>query len=98
VDAHLAADVLELPALVELVDERDGVDRLALAVQGQRSPVDLGVAFPVELAPVAGEDLADRGDRPGGEHHRAEDGLLGIEVLGRNGGRLEFLHGCSIAH
>src|SRR5262249_12112911 len=26
----------------------------------------------------------DRADRPGGEHHRAEDGLLGLEILGRN--------------
>ena len=53
VDAHLATDVLELPALVDLVDEGDGVDRLALGVQGERRPIDLGVALAVKLAPVA---------------------------------------------
>ena len=31
VDARASSDVLELPALLELVDERDRVDRLALA-------------------------------------------------------------------
>jgi hypothetical protein len=33
VDAHAAADPLEVAALLELVDERDRVDRLALPVQ-----------------------------------------------------------------
>ena len=35
VDADLAADVLELAALVELVDERDCVYRLAAPVEGE---------------------------------------------------------------
>ena len=55
VDARFAADVLELAPLVELVDERDRVDRLALRVQRERRAVDLGVALAVELAPVARE-------------------------------------------
>ena len=41
VDAHLAADVLELAALVELVGERDRVDGLALGVEDERRAVDL---------------------------------------------------------
>ena len=81
-----AADVLELAALLELVDERDRVDGLALRVERERGAVDLRVALAVEVAGV--EDFADRPDRAGGEHHRPEDGLLGLEVLRRNrGGR-----------
>ena len=79
-----AADVLELAALVELVDERDRVDGLALRVERERGAVDLRVALAVEVARV--EDLADRPDRAGGEHHRPEDGLLGLEVLRRDRG------------
>ena len=33
------------------------------------------------------EDLAHRADRAGREHHRADDGLLGVEVLGWDGRR-----------
>ena len=36
----------------------------------------------VEVARV--EHLGDRPDRAGGEQHRAEDGLLGLEVLRRD--------------
>ena len=39
-----AADPLELAALVELVREGDRVDRLALAVEGERGPEDRGRA------------------------------------------------------
>ena len=86
VDARPAADVLELAALLELVDERDRVDRLALRVERERGAVDLRVALAVEVAGV--EHFADRPDRAGGEHHRPEDGLLGLEVLRRDrGGR-----------
>ena len=49
VDADLAAGVLELASLVELVDERDRVDGLAAAVERQRRAVDLRVALPVEV-------------------------------------------------
>ena len=78
--------LLELAAPLELVDERDRVDRLALRVEVERRPVDLRVALAVEVA--RREDFADRPDRAGGEHHRAEDRLLGIEILRRDrGGR-----------
>ena len=83
VDAGPSADVLELASLLELVDEGDRVDRLALRVQGERGAVDPGVALTIEVPLV--EDLADRGDRAGREHHRAEDRLLGVEALGGTG-------------
>ena len=89
VDPDATARVLELAALLQRVDERDRVDGLALCVEGQGGAVDLRVALPVEVAGV--EDLADGPDRPGGEHHRAEDGLLGIEILrGDRGGLREL--------
>ena len=94
VDADLATGVLELAPLVELVDERDRVDGLALRVQRERGPVDLRVALPVELAAVRGEHLADGRDRTRGEHHRAEDRLLGVEVLRWD---LRFPHRCLCA-
>ncbi len=83
-DPELAADVLELASLVELVGERDRVDGLALRVEAEGRAVDLGVALAVELAAVARQDLAHRGDRARREHHRAEDRLLGVEVLRRD--------------
>ena len=86
VDPLAAAGALELAALLELVDERDRVDRLAARVERERRAVDLRVALAVEVARV--EDLADRPDRTRGEHHRAEDRLLGVEILRRDrGGR-----------
>src|SRR6266508_529634 len=86
VDAVLAARSLELAAFFELVDERDRVDGLAFGIERERRAVDLRVALAVEVAGV--EDLADRPDRAGGEHHRPEDGLLGLEALrGDRGGR-----------
>ena len=86
VDALLAADIGEPAQAVELVDERDRVDRLALGVQPERGAIDRRVRLAVEVARI--EDLADRPDRTGGEHHRPEHGLLGIEVLGWDrGGR-----------
>ena len=52
VDPLAAADVLELAALLELVDERDRVDRLAPGVERERRAVDLRVALAVEVARV----------------------------------------------
>ena len=83
-DAPLAARGLELAALLELVDERDRVDRLALRPQRERGAVHLRVALAVEVPRV--EDLADRPDGDRREEHRAEHGLLGLEVLRRDDG------------
>src|SRR5262249_61908411 len=80
------ADLLELAAPLELVAERDRVDRLTLGVQVEGRLVDDPVTRTVEVA--CRQDFADRPDRTGGEHHRAEYRLLGIEILRWNrGGR-----------
>ena len=84
VQADAAPDVLELAALLQLVGQRDRVDRLALGVEREGGAVDLRVRLPVEVARV--EDLAHGPDRARGEHHRPENRLLGFEVLGRDGG------------
>ena len=77
-----AADGLELAAGVELVRERDRVDGLALRPQRERGPVDRRVALAVEIGRV--EDLGDIADRGRRQQHRAENGLLRLEVLGRD--------------
>jgi len=79
VQADAAADLLQLATLLELVRERDRVDRLVLAVQLERCAVDPRVRLAVEVAGV--EDLADGRDRARRDHHRAENRLLGLEVL-----------------
>ena len=61
VDPRAAADLLELAALLERVDERDRVDRLALLVEREAGAVDGAVALAVEV--LGGEDLGDRADR-----------------------------------
>src|SRR5581483_3190990 len=85
VDALLPADLLELAALVELVGNGDRVDGLSLLIELERRPVDARVRLPVEVAGVEG--VARRFDRRLREKHRAEDRLLGIEVLRRERGR-----------
>src|SRR5205823_6436440 len=45
VDADLAADSVEVAALLELVDERDRVDGFALGIESEGGPVDLRVAL-----------------------------------------------------
>ncbi len=89
VDPFLAADVHELAPLVELVGDRDRVHRLAVLVEVERCEVDLPVRLAVEVAGV--DDLAHRLDRRRREHHRAEDGFLGVEVLRRDRGGGEGL-------
>ena len=61
VDPRAAADLLELAALLERVDERDRVDRLALLVEREAGAEDDSVALAVEV--LRGEDLGDRADR-----------------------------------
>ena len=87
--AGAPSDLLELPALLELVDDRDRVDGLALGVQGQRRAVDPAVALSVEVRLV--EDLADGRDGARGEQHASEDGLLGVHGLRWNRTCLDYL-------
>jgi len=80
----LPADVVELTSLVELVRKGDRVDRLALGPEPECGAIDLRVALAVEVRGV--EDLADRPDRGRRQEHRAENRLLGLEVLRRDDG------------
>ena len=84
-DPRVAPDLLELAALLELVRERDRVDRLALLPEREHCPVDRPVRAAVEVGGV--EDLRDGTDRRLGEQHRAEHRLLGLEILGRHESR-----------
>jgi mTERF domain-containing protein len=97
VQPNAAADSLELSALFELVHDRDRVDGLALGVERKPCAVDLRVTVSVEVRGV--EDFAHRSDRAWGEQHRPEDGLLGLEVLGRGdrSGLSELGDGCHVA-
>jgi len=49
VHALLAARGVERLRAVELVDDRDRVDRLSLCIEGEDRLVDLPVAFAVEI-------------------------------------------------
>ena len=79
VHPHASAHVLELAAFLELVDERDRVDRLTLRIEREPGAIDLGVTCAVEVRRV--EDFAHRPDRTRGEQHRPEDRFFGLEVL-----------------
>ncbi len=83
VQADAAANVFELAALLELVGERDRVDRLTLRVEREGGAVHLRVRLAVEVGSI--DDLADGADRTRRDHHRAEDTLFSLEVLRRNG-------------
>src|SRR6185369_5987041 len=100
VDARAPADLVQLAAPLELVDERDRVDRLTLRVEVERRLVDRAVACAVEVA--RRQDFADRPNRTGGEHHRAKNRLLSIEILrwDRGGRRSlgKLVHGGQINH
>ena len=84
VNAFLAADLGELPPLVELVGDGDRVDGLTLLVELERGSVDTRVRLAVEVAGI--ERVARRFDRRLRQHHRAENGLLGVEILRWKGG------------
>ena len=83
VDRRAAADALEVARLLEVLDERQRVDRLAERVQVEHRLVDARVALAVEVVRV--EALVDdqRRERRVREQDGAEHRLLGLEVLGR---------------
>ena len=76
-----AADAAELADAGELGGDGDGVGRLAAAVEVEDGGVDELVGGAVEVALAQGLD--DVGDRVLAQQHRAEDGLLGRDVLRR---------------
>jgi hypothetical protein len=96
-DAGAAADLLELAPLLQLLRERDRVDRLSLRPEPEHRAVDRPVRPAVEVGGV--EDLRDGPDCRLGEEHRAEHGLLGLEVLRRDerrGGSMRRAHGAGL--
>jgi hypothetical protein len=76
-----AADPVDLGALGELVGDRDSVSRFAAAVEVDDGFIDGFMRRPVEV--LAAEDLHDVGNGVFGQHHAAQDGLFGGNVLGR---------------
>ena len=76
-----AADAGQLARRGERVDHHDRVGRLAPPVEIEDGVEDGGVRGPVEVR--GPQHLDDVGDRVLGEHHRAEDALLGGDVVWR---------------
>jgi hypothetical protein len=85
VDGGATADALEQPALLQVLDERQRVDRLADRVEVEHGLEDQAVGLAVEVLGL--EALVDDQRRQRGvrQQHGAEHGLLGFEVLGRRG-------------
>ena len=81
--AGAAADRVELAGLLEVLDERQRVDRLAERVEVEHRLVDEAVGLAVEVLGL--EALVDdqRGERGVRQQDGAEDRLLGLEVLRR---------------
>ncbi len=96
VDRRAAADGLEVPGLLEVLDERERVDGLAERVQVEHRLVDAPVALAVEvlrLEPLVDDQGGERGVR---EQDGAEHRLLRLEVLGRRDRRaVEPAAGCA---
>ena len=78
-----AAERVEQVGAPQLLGDGDRVDRLALAVERLDGVVDVAVRGLVEVADV--DARLDRGgDRVAREQHRAEQRLLGLEVVRRD--------------
>ena len=84
VDRRAAADLLEQARLLEVLDEREGVDGLADRVQVEHRLEDQPVRLAVEVLRL--EALVDdqRGQRGVRQEDGAEDRLLRFEVLRRS--------------
>src|SRR6185503_7107371 len=88
VDLGLAADLFELAAGAQVLGEREDVDRLAGGEEREHRLEDRAVALAVEVA--LAERLLDdvRVVRAVRLQDRAEDGLLGLDRVRRDGARL----------
>jgi hypothetical protein len=80
-DRGAAADAVQVTRLLEMFDQGQRVDRLAVAVQVEHRLVDAPVALPVEVLRVQALVDDQRGQRGVRQQHRAEHGLLGLQVL-----------------
>src|SRR5690606_11105580 len=76
-----AADPGHLAAFLQLVEDGDGVGRLASPVQVGDDVEDDLVGRPVEV--VGPQDLDDVGDGVLGQQHAAQHRLLCLDVVGR---------------
>ena len=74
-----ATDAAQVAGVGERGRDRDGVGRLAAAVEVEDRVEDGRVRRPVEVA--GAQDLDDVGDGVLGQQHAAEHGLLGRDVL-----------------
>ena len=83
VDRGAAAGRVELPRLLEVLDERERVDRLAGAVELEHRREDDPVGLAVEVRRVQPLVDDERRERRVGQQDGAEDRLLGLEVLRR---------------
>ena len=87
----LAAERLEQAGAAQLLGHGDRVDRLALLVQRPDRVEDVAVGRLVEVGGV--DPGLDRGgDRVAREEHRAEQRLLGLEVVGRDASGRDRAH------
>ena len=88
-----AAELVELRRAPQLLGDGHRVDRFAAAVQRERGLVDRAVRGLVEVARLeAGFDRG--GDRLPRQHHRAEQRLLGFEVVRRDPARVALPPSC----
>src|SRR4051812_14529665 len=87
-DRRRAADRLQLAGLLEVLDQRQRVDRLADRVQVQHRLVDAAVRLAIEVAGLQALVDDQRRERGVRQQDGAEYGLLGLEVL-RRGDRAE---------
>jgi hypothetical protein len=80
VEERGAADVGQGAVAAQLLGHGDGVDGVAVAVQLKDRAEHRAVGRAVEV--VLAQQLEDLGDGVLGEQHRAEDRLLGLDVVG----------------
>ena len=81
VEEGAAAHVRQLAAVVELPEHGDRVGGLAPVGQAQDGPPDGAMGGPVEVGLL--EQGGDLDQQPPGGQDRAQDGLLGLQVVGR---------------
>ncbi|UUY04629.1 hypothetical protein LRS13_03595 [Svornostia abyssi] len=87
VERRLAAGLLEQVLRLEVLDDREAVDRLALLVQREHGAEDRLVARAEEVLGVEALLDDERVHRPLADQERAENGLLGLDRVRRRVGR-----------
>ena len=85
-DIGPVAGLLELPPLLELGADGQRIGRLALVVKRVNGAEDDPVRLPVEVLRPKANIHQDLWYRPLGDQHRAQDRLLGLDVLRRDRG------------